>query len=64
MERESGVCVREREVSSENKRGVFWGAKEAKTRLEGERERGGCGGGVRVRESDGRARREVGGERK
>lgn len=64
MERESGVCVGEREVSSENKRGVFWGAKEAKTRLEGERERRGCGGGVRVRESDRRARREVGGERK
>lgn len=60
MERETGVCVGEREIGSENKRGVFWGAKEAKTRLEGERERRGCGGGVRVRKFDRRPGREIG----
>lgn len=60
MERESGVCVGERELSCENKRGVVWGTKEAETGLEGEREGRGCGGGGGVREFDRRAIREAG----
>lgn len=47
-------------MSSENERGVIWGAKNAKSRLEGDRERiGGCGGG-RVGKLEGRTRREGG----
>lgn len=62
MERESGIYWRRRELSSENKRRIIWGAKKAKPRLEGYRERiGGCRGG-RVGKLEGRTRREAGGE--
>lgn len=50
-------------MSSEYKRGLIWRSENAKSRLEGDGERGRRGGGGRVGEFDGRTRREVGGQR-